>query len=51
MIFRELRSIPKDVATNQKEKLFKYFDIENFKDKKVEELSTGMNQKLLLQFL
>lgn len=43
--FRELRSIPKDVATNQKEKLFKYFDIENFKDKKVEELSTGMNQK------
>lgn len=43
--FRELRSIPKDVATKQKEKLFKYFDIENFKDKKVEELSTGMNQK------
>lgn len=33
------------MATNQKEKLFKYFDIENFKDKKVEELSTGMNQK------
>lgn len=43
--FGELRNVPKDEIQSRKEKLFKYFGIDEFKHKKIEELSTGMKQK------
>lgn len=43
--FSELRGVDKKERESRKEKLFKYFGIESFKDKKYEELSTGMKQK------
>lgn len=43
--FGELRNIPKPTIKERKEKLFSYFGINDFKHKKIEELSTGMKQK------
>lgn len=43
--FGELRNIPKSTIKERKEKLFSYFGINDFKHKKIEELSTGMKQK------
>ena len=43
--FGELRNIPKSTIKERKEKLFSYFGIDDFKHKKIEELSTGMKQK------
>ena len=43
--FGELRNVPKATIKERKEKLFSYFGIDDFKHKKIEELSTGMKQK------
>lgn len=43
--FGKLHNIDKDVLTKRKNELFEYFGIVPFKDKKIEELSTGMKQK------
>lgn len=43
--FGKLHKVPKDVLAERKETLFKYFGIEDFREKKIEELSTGMKQK------
>lgn len=43
--FGKLHEVDKDVLTKRKNELFEYFGITPFKDKKIEELSTGMKQK------
>lgn len=43
--FGKLHNIDKEVLTKRKNELFEYFGIVPFKDKKIEELSTGMKQK------
>ena len=44
--FSELHHVDKKIANERKEKLFKKFGIEKFKEVKVGELSTGMRQKV-----
>jgi sodium transport system ATP-binding protein len=43
--FGKLHGISENVINERQEKLFSYFGIQDFKDKKIEELSTGMKQK------
>lgn len=43
--FGKLHKVSKEVIADRKRELFNYFGIEEFKDKKIEELSTGMKQK------
>lgn len=43
--FGRLHGIDENVITKRQEKLFSYFGIQDFKDKKINELSTGMKQK------
>ncbi len=43
--FGRLHNMEETVLANRKKELFDYFGIENFKDKKIDELSTGMKQK------
>ncbi len=43
--FGKLHNVPKDELAARKEELFGYFGINEFKDKKIDELSTGMKQK------
>lgn len=43
--FGKLHGIPEEQLEKRKKELFGYFDITGFKDKKIEELSTGMKQK------
>lgn len=43
--FGRLHNVPEDVLAARKEELFGYFGINEFKDKKIDELSTGMKQK------
>lgn len=43
--FARLYSVDKKTSNDKREELFKYFGIEEFQDKKIEELSTGMKQK------
>lgn len=44
--FGRLYGIPEDVITARQKELFEYFNITEFEDKRVEELSTGMKQKV-----
>lgn len=44
--FGKLRGMSKEQIENRKKELFDYFKITEYKDKKIEELSTGMKQKL-----
>lgn len=43
--FGKLHKMPEDVIAARKKELFGVFGINDFKDKKIEELSTGMKQK------
>ena len=43
--FGRLHGIPEDILKERKKKLFDYFGLNGFMDKKIEELSTGMKQK------
>ncbi len=43
--FSELHNVPKSEIEERKKKLFEYFGILEFKNKKISELSTGMKQK------
>lgn len=43
--FGRLHKVEPDVLAQRKEEFFEYFGITEFKDKKIEELSTGMKQK------
>lgn len=43
--FGKLHKIPEGVIEERRKKLFSYFGITEFEDKKIEELSTGMKQK------
>ena len=43
--FGEMRGISHEVIEQRRKELFQYFGIEEFEDKKIEELSTGMKQK------
>ncbi len=40
--FSDLHRIPKDIANERKERLFKKFGVEGFKEVKIADLSTGM---------
>ena len=44
--FGRLYGIPDDVISMRQKELFEYFNITEFADKRVEELSTGMKQKV-----
>ncbi len=44
--FGRLRNLPEETITARKRELFDYFGITEFKDKKIEELSSGMKQKV-----
>jgi len=44
--FGRLYGIPEDVITERQKELFEHFNITEFEDKRVEELSTGMKQKV-----
>ena len=44
--FSSLHQIPLDVSSKRKEYLFKKFGIEDFKEVKIKDLSTGMKQKI-----
>ncbi|MFP4697812.1 MAG: ABC transporter ATP-binding protein [Eubacteriales bacterium] len=44
--FGELYGLSEEVINKRTDELFKYFGINDFKNKKIEELSTGMKQKL-----
>ena len=44
--FSELHNVPKEVSKERKEKLFKKFGIDKYKEVKVGDLSTGMKQKV-----
>ncbi len=46
--FAKLHNVPLEVASERKEVLFKRFGIDDFKEVKVGELSTGMRQKVQL---
>lgn len=46
--FAELRGVPADVASARKAELFARFGIDSYAQTKVEELSTGMKQKVSL---
>lgn len=43
--FGQLHKVEDKVVEERREKLFSYFEITDFQDKKIEELSTGMKQK------
>lgn len=43
--FGRLHGIDEKIIEKRKEELFSYFEINDFKDKKISELSTGMKQK------
>ncbi len=43
--FANLHGVPEEESIKRREKLFDYFGITPFQDKKIEELSTGMKQK------
>lgn len=43
--FGRLHGLDQNTIAKRQEKLFHYFEMEHFKDKKIEELSTGMKQK------
>lgn len=43
--FGSLHKLDANTIETRKERLFNYFDINNFKDKKIDDLSTGMKQK------
>lgn len=43
--FGKLHNMPEDVLAKRKEELFEKFGVTPFKDKKLDELSTGMKQK------
>lgn len=43
--FGKLHGMKEEVINERREKLFTYFEIKAFEDKKIEELSTGMKQK------
>lgn len=44
--FGRLRNMPEEKIAARKQELFDYFGIMEFKDKKIEELSSGMKQKV-----
>ncbi len=46
--FGHLHGLSDDVIKERKEKLFDYFGITSYEDKKISELSTGMTQKLAI---
>ena len=46
--FGKLHGMDNDAIEERKEELFSYFGITEFKNKKVEELSTGMKQKIFI---
>ena len=46
--FGRLRGMSKEQIEKRKQELFTYFQINEYKDKKIEELSTGMKQKLAI---
>ncbi len=46
--FGKLRGMSKEQIEKRKEELFQYFKINEYKDKKIGELSTGMKQKLAI---
>ena len=46
--FSELYKIDKEESSKRKEKLFKKFEIDSFKEVKIADLSTGMKQKVSL---
>lgn len=46
--FGKLHGLTDEVITERTQSLFQYFGIEDFKDKKISELSTGMTQKLAI---
>ena len=46
--FSDLHRIPKEIANERKERLFKKFGVEGFKEVKIADLSTGMKQKISL---
>lgn len=46
--FSDLHQVPKEVAAERKERLFKKFGVEGFKEVKIADLSTGMKQKISL---
>ena len=46
--FGRLRGMSKEQIEQRKQELFNYFQINEYKDKKIEELSTGMKQKLAI---
>lgn len=43
--FGKLHGLDPDTILKRQEKLFDYFEMDHFKDKRIEELSTGMKQK------
>lgn len=43
--FGQLHKVDDEIIEERREKLFSYFEITDFQDKKIEELSTGMKQK------
>ncbi|MDE7264633.1 MAG: ABC transporter ATP-binding protein [Anaeroplasmataceae bacterium] len=46
--FSELHQVPKDIALERKDLLFKKFGVDSFKEVKIADLSTGMKQKISL---
>ena len=46
--FGRLHGLDEDAIEERREKLFDYFGIKDFQDKKIEELSSGMKQKASL---
>lgn len=46
--FSNLHQVPKDVAEERKNMLFKKFGVDSFKEVKIADLSTGMKQKISL---
>lgn len=46
--FSDLHNVPSDVAKDQKERLFTKFGIDEFREVRVSDLSTGMRQKVSL---
>lgn len=46
--FGRLHGLSEEVIKDRKEKLFDYFGITSYEDKKISELSTGMTQKLAI---